>query len=104
MRDLVAPPHLSILSMCEVSYDNGDCRPFKINDMRVCDVDQYVWLGFFLEVCGDMGHGLDSGRTRREASVPRTAVMPAHDLLLVSDGGRRRFDTGSFRYLSVIHI
>ena len=73
--------------MCEALCGKKECKYFKINDMRVCEVDQYVRLGLFLDVCGDTGHGLDSGRTRREASAPRIAVVPAHDLLLVSVEG-----------------
>ena len=45
--------------MCEALCGNKECKSFKINCMRVCEVDQYVRLGFFLDVCGDMGHGLD---------------------------------------------
>jgi hypothetical protein len=76
-------PHLAILGVGEALRGKEERKSFKINDMGVCKVDQDVRLGVFLDVYGDLGHGLNSGRTRWEASAPPVALVPAHDLLLV---------------------
>ena len=46
--------------------------------MRVCKIDQDIRLGVFWDVYGDIRHGLNGGRTRREVSAPSVAVVPAH--------------------------
>ena len=50
--------------------------------MRIREVDQNVRLGVFWDLYPDTGHGLNDGRTHREATAPRVAVVSAHDHLL----------------------
>ena len=76
-------PHLAIFGVGEALRGQKERKSFKINDMRVCEVDQDIRLGVFWNVYGDIGHGFNGGRNRREASAPSVAVVPAHDHLLV---------------------
>jgi len=75
-------PNLAILGVCEALCGKEERKSFKINNMRVCEVDQDIRFDVFVDVYGDLRHGLSRGRTRREASAPRIAVVSAHDLLL----------------------
>ena len=72
-------PHLAIFGVGEALCGQKECKSFKINTMRVREIDQDIRPGVFWDVYGDVGHGLNGGRTRREASAPSVAVVPAHD-------------------------
>jgi len=53
-------PNLAILGVCEALCGKEERKSFKINNMRVCEVDQDIRLGVFLVVYGDLGNGLNS--------------------------------------------
>ncbi len=55
--------------------------------MGISEVDQNIRFGVFWAVYGDLGCGLNGGRTRWEAPAPTVAVVSAHDHLLVQIEG-----------------
>ena len=64
-------PHLAIFGVGKALRCQKECKSFKINNMRICEVDQNIRLGVFRDVYGDLGYGLKGGAYPPESRGPQ---------------------------------
>ena len=87
-------PHLAIFGVSEALGGQKERKYLKVNNMRVCKVDQNIRLDVFWDVYGDLRYGLNGVRARWETPAPSIAVVSAHDHLLVQIEGAGDADAG----------